>query len=364
MTKQIILTRATDANDEPLSGALAYIYQEGTTADVTAYQEAALSTPHAQPIVADSEGRFAQAFTDGSVRLKVVYKTSGGSTFLTEDPAKETLYDGSNADQIGYDGSTSGLGSLNVQDAIDEVYASVTNNTANAQTLTATGGTSNTYTLTAASTITAYAVGQEFLLRINHANTGAATLNVDGLGAKSIQKYDGAGSLTDLVTGDLRVDGIKSVFYDGTRFILSQSSLTAKGTFTVTVEDSATKGAGGVSPTTATGTFTRTGDLINYQFILADVDTTGLTGGNNIYIHFAALSDPMNAFSKTPVDRTFMSGGVSEFTTSATCILPALEIGGYVTIKEFTAGSVLANMNVSQITSGSADIWCSGSFQV
>lgn len=367
MTVQIILTRATDANDDPLSGALAHIYEEGTTTPVTTYQEASLTTAHTNPIVASSDGRFAQAFYGGTKRLKVVYQTSSGAALFTEDPAKTVLYDGSSASQVGYDGSTSGLGSTTVQAAIDEVYTAVTDNTANAQTVTATGGSSNAYTLTAASTITAYAAGQEFLVRINHANTGAATLNVDGLGAKAIQKYDGAGSLNDLVSGDLIIDAIETIHYDGTRFILKRSRSEVKagsGTWTLTVEDNTTRGAGNVSATTATGNWERIGNLMFIQVNIDNIDVTGLSAGN-VYLHGVELTPGNTNFSLaaqegTPIGGLFYSD--VNLTAGAIDVEVVANTGGYLTIHEtFDAGTNVI-LDVSQLSG--ADLRFAGVFVV
>lgn len=81
----------------------------------------------------------------------------------------------------------------------------------------AAGGSSNAYTLTLSPAPSAYAAGQVFAFKANHTNTGAATLNVNALGAKSIQKTDGA---TNLAADDLVSGAIYLVTYDGTVFHL------------------------------------------------------------------------------------------------------------------------------------------------
>ena len=82
-----------------------------------------------------------------------------------------------------------------------------------------TGGSSNAYTVAATETLTAVVAGNPLRLRINHQNTGAATLNPDSLGAATIRKYDGA-SLVDFESGDLRIGDIISVVYNGTYWVL------------------------------------------------------------------------------------------------------------------------------------------------
>ena len=92
--------------------------------------------------------------------------------------------------------------------------------------ITTTAGGTTTYTLTPSPAITAYATGQEFVIKMNATNTGASTINISGLGAKSLTK-SGA---TALSSGDLAIDGIYAITYDGTQFQvigISGSSTTA-----------------------------------------------------------------------------------------------------------------------------------------
>lgn len=79
-----------------------------------------------------------------------------------------------------------------------------------------TGGSSNAYTLTPNRTISAYADGDTFLIEANHTNTGAATLNVSALGAKSIVTVGGSA----LGAGEITSGGRYFVSYDGTNFQL------------------------------------------------------------------------------------------------------------------------------------------------
>jgi len=83
--------------------------------------------------------------------------------------------------------------------------------------------------------LTAYAAGQLFYFIANAANTGAMTINIDGLGAKNITR-DGS---TALVAGDVNSGEIVVICYDGTRFQMinaanSFGNTTINGTLTVT----------------------------------------------------------------------------------------------------------------------------------
>lgn len=77
------------------------------------------------------------------------------------------------------------------------------------------------YAITLVPAITAYVTGQVFHFKAGTANTGASTLNVNALGAKTL-KY---ANDRDTVTGDIEVGSIVTVAYDGTNFqILSISA--------------------------------------------------------------------------------------------------------------------------------------------
>ncbi len=84
------------------------------------------------------------------------------------------------------------------------------------------GGSGNTYTATNASigAWTAYAEGQIIGFEPNATNSGAATLNVDALGAKSIVK----GASTALASGDLVQGAFYLLRYDGTNFCIIGSA--------------------------------------------------------------------------------------------------------------------------------------------
>jgi len=80
----------------------------------------------------------------------------------------------------------------------------------------ADAGSTDTYAVTLSPVPTAYTNGMLVNFKANTVNTGAATLNVNGLGAKSIVKnYNLA-----LANGDIKANMIVSVIYDGTNFQL------------------------------------------------------------------------------------------------------------------------------------------------
>ena len=124
MSRQLRLDRQGDANFDPATGAKANIYQTGTTTPVTVYQDTGLTTPHANPIVADSEGRFPQAFYGGNTALRVVFTTASDATLETLDPAPLTSISVSAASNITSSPFT-GVNSTNVQDALEEIQQNI-----------------------------------------------------------------------------------------------------------------------------------------------------------------------------------------------------------------------------------------------
>lgn len=124
--------------------------------------------------------------------------------------------------------------------------------------------------------------GMTIRFTVNAANTGAATLNVNTLGAKNITKN----GTTALASGDMPINSVQSATYDGTQFQLD--SLPA-GNGTVTSVIAGTGLTGGTINTTGTiavdytaaGTYT--GTQAGTPATLTDASTIAwaMSGGNN-----------------------------------------------------------------------------------
>lgn len=110
------------------------------------------------------------------------------------------------------------------------------------------GGTANALTITLAKAPSAYVKYMEVVFKAASNNTGATTLNINGLGVKNIYKLT-SGSLGNLVADDLVSGATYKAIYDGTQFIIfgieavglvsiSQGDLnTATGTFSGSTSD-------------------------------------------------------------------------------------------------------------------------------
>jgi len=98
--------------------------------------------------------------------------------------------------------------------------------------ITVTG--TDTLTGTVVPALSAYATGNQFSFLVANTNTGAVTINVDGIGSKAITRT----GATALVAGDMVAGQAVEIIYDGTRFQLvngnSFTNLKVSGTLGVT----------------------------------------------------------------------------------------------------------------------------------
>jgi len=78
------------------------------------------------------------------------------------------------------------------------------------------GGTANALTASFTPPVTAYGAGLILLVKFASANSGAATINANGLGTKPILRADGSA----LLAGDLPANGVGLLANDGTNFYL------------------------------------------------------------------------------------------------------------------------------------------------
>ncbi len=86
MSTRVTLPRwqFADANGRPLAAAEIYTYETGTTTPKATYSDAGLSVANANPIEADSAGRFGDIFLDAG-DYRFVLKDADGATIWTAD---------------------------------------------------------------------------------------------------------------------------------------------------------------------------------------------------------------------------------------------------------------------------------------
>ena len=170
-----------DDNGSPLVGGKLYTYASGTTTPLATYTTSAGTVANTNPIILNAGGRTPnEIWLATGVLFKFVLKTSTDVLIGTYD----------------------GIPSVNDPFGIYSQLGSV-------------AGT-NAITATATPTLTAYASGATYSFVAANTNTGAATLSIDGLAAKSITKN---GSVA-LSAGDVQSGKMMLVEYDGTTFQL------------------------------------------------------------------------------------------------------------------------------------------------
>lgn len=161
--------------------------QTGTSSALDTYSDDALTTANANPVVADSGGRFGPIYLRDE-DYRVILSTSADVQVYSEDNVR---------------GQSANL----IDDTIKSTLAST--------------GSGNAYDLTANRVVTAYVNGQTFTFKSSFENTDSATLNITGgqsgasqLGDKTIKKYRDQ----NLAAGDIESSQWVTVIYDGTNF--------------------------------------------------------------------------------------------------------------------------------------------------
>lgn len=180
-------------------------------------------------------------------------------------------------------------------------------------------GSVNAYAIAPNPAITAYVQGQQFTFSVTVTNTGASTLNVNGLGAKNILK-----NISHTLTGGELVSGaIITVSYDGTEFQIQSTTapnVINSSLYTVNADESisswftsmigrmsVTSGIGGW--TNAFGTLSVGSDISifgpsNHGGNISGIITTTFTSGGKglrlkFYGYLGGIGNANNDFSIT-----------------------------------------------------------------
>ncbi len=161
-------------------------------------------------------------------------------------------------------------------------------------------GAADAYIITPIPAAAAYTAGQVFSFKATNVNTTTSTLNVSGLGVKTIKK---AGGATNLVAGDIAAGMIVIVEYDGTNFVMLNpvantvsltagaypagdgSALTGVGTKIVNVFTNVTTSSNVTETTLVTGTI--------------PANTLGTTGAIRVRLYFSSVSNTSTGTSWT-----------------------------------------------------------------
>lgn len=130
----------------------------------------------------------------------------------------------------------------------------------------------DSYAITLVPAITAYTTGQRFIFKAGTANTGACTLNVNALGAKTIKKQNDQ----DTETGDIESGSIVEVVYDGTNMQMVTPIASLPTTALLT------EAANFFSTTSMTGA--------NAETLISNGDASALHNHTSLYTNTAATN--------------------------------------------------------------------------
>lgn len=200
-------------------------------------------------------------------------------------------------------------------------------------------GSSNAYTMSPTIPITSYASGQTFWGVMNATNSGASTLNISGLGAKSIKSF----GTTDVVSGELVSGKLYAFQYDGTNFVVSSGSQFIDAGLQII----------GSSDQTKKASFEVDGLTTSTTRVLTVQDVNGtiyVTGGQDVSIADGGTGagTAADAFTNLKQAATTSATGVVELATSAEMTAFA---GGVVPTADIMP---CAKISTTVISSGSA----------
>ena len=212
------------------AGYLLYAFASGTSTPQDTYTSQAGSTAASHPITLDSAGRCALWL---HATLEYSFELRTAADVLVERWDDVLGIPIASATQfVPLAGAVTMTGRFNLagsaqsslqpvpltqaQSLIATALASATAITANAQAATTTAGTSTAYTLTPSNALAAYATGSTRAVIFHTASGAAPTMNISGLGAKSLKQFENDAKVAARVPSGFAAD----VTYDGTDLIV------------------------------------------------------------------------------------------------------------------------------------------------
>ena len=223
--------------------------------------------------------------------------------------------------------------------------------------ITVTG--TDTLTGTVVPALSAYATGNQFSFLVANTNTGAVTINVDGIGSKAITRT----GTTALVAGDMVAGQAVEIIYDGTRFQLvngnSFTNLKVSGTLGVT---------GAATFTSQPIVSSLTASLPVFTDASKGLVSNTMTGTGNVVMSTSptlvtpALGTP-SALVGTNITGTASGLTAGNVTTNANLTGPITSVGNTTSIASQTGTGTTFAMSASPTftgTVGAVDITTTG----
>ena len=307
-----------DSYGNPLSGGLLYSYTAGTSTPLATYNDASGTTYNTNPIILDSRGEANVWLGAASYKFKLA--TAANVEIWTVDNI-------GGGDQFG-----------------------------TAQFLTGVSGSDTITATVTSSSFIAYVAGQAFNFVAAAANTTTSvTLNLNGLGAKSVTK---TGS-TALAVGDIKIGQLVSVVYDGTRFqLVGAISLSAPppignstpntGAFTTLSATSTVSGAGFTSylasPPAIGGTAPSTGKFTTLT-ATSDIYSTQSASPASVVLTSCDSSSGTSAYSNLQMRR-------GRGTTAAPAALDSADTIGYLQFYGYNGSAYTSSASFRAIADG------------
>lgn len=125
-----------------------------------------------------------------------------------------------------------------------------------------------------------------------------------------------------------------------------------EGTWTPEVADAQT--GGNTASGTFTGYYTKIGRMVNLMCILDNIDTTGMTSGNTLYVRNLPYAPASLVGAQRALSNLMMLNVTFDTSSIVTAEIP--DNFTYARIAECSSGGSRAFIKVSDLTSGTADI--------
>ena len=230
-------------------------------------------------------------------------------------------------------------------DAVEEAFDLIPDETRLERGTTnyvASAGAGNAYTVSMPTALAAYVDGYEVVMKANHTNTGAATIDIDGLGAKSLRRQYGEA----LAAGDIQSGKIVPFRYNTTSGYFEMQLIT-----TGNMTDVATVAGISGNVSTVAGI---SADVSTVAGIAADV--TVVAGISADVTTVAGNTANINTVAGISANVSTVAGGSADIGTIATDLNGANTIGTVAGIAADVTTVAGISADVTAVAGDSADI--------
>jgi len=205
------------------------------------------------------------------------------------------------------------------------------------------GGAANAQTLTLAPIITAYVAGQRYSFIAGFTNTAAATLNINGVGAKNIFNVATGAAIG---AGEIVATRAYEVIYDGTQFLLLNDVTPIQNGDYIWLGTT----GGTVTAQTASATPAITAYKAGQKFRAKIGASLGSTGtavtAHTINVNSVGAKNLVNQDGTNPTAGTWVAGAIIELVYDGTNFIIINDPGGWQTL----APTLSSSMTISGVS--------------